>query len=62
VAFDPLAILRRWKEDRQAPTEIVATRVANGKDVGTALVCTYPQAPAYRGTGSPADAASFSCR
>ena len=45
-----------------APHEITATRLVNGTEAGTALVCAYPQVPTYRGSGSSTSAASFACR
>jgi len=60
--FDMLSVMRRWVEGGQAPNEIPASRVENGKVVRTRPLCPYPQTAAYRGRGSTNDATSFVCR
>jgi feruloyl esterase len=61
-AFDMLGALERWIEQREAPSRIVASRVANGKVERTRPLCPYPQVAVYKGSGSTDDAASFECR
>jgi feruloyl esterase len=60
--FDMLAVMRNWVERNQAPGEVPASRVENGKVVRTRPLCPYPQVATYRGTGSTDDAANFACR
>jgi feruloyl esterase len=60
--FDMLGIMRRWIEGGQAPNEVMASRVEHGKVVRTRPLCPYPQAAAYRGSGSTDDASNFVCR
>ena len=49
--------LEQWVEKGTAPAEIVAS--GNGR---TRPLCPYPQTAHYKGSGSPDDAASFSCK
>jgi feruloyl esterase len=60
--FDMLAVMRRWVERGEAPKEVFASRVENGKVVRTRPLCPYPQVATYRGTGSTDDAKSFVCK
>jgi feruloyl esterase len=59
------AALERWVEHGTAPSSIVATKYnADGPSSGvkfTRPLCPYPLVAAYKGSGSTADAASFSC-
>lgn len=61
-AFDTMALLQRWKDSGMAPDSFVARRYQNGTELGTRLVCAYPAMAIYKGSGNPADAASFICR
>lgn len=61
-AFDTMPLLQQWKDSGRAPESFVARRYQNGTEVGTRLVCAYPAMATYRGSGSPGDAASFTCR
>ena len=60
--FDSLKVLQNWREGGKAPEQIIATHYQNGKEVGKRLVCAYPQIAVYKGTGSPNDAANFTCK
>ena len=60
--FDSLKVLQDWKAGGKAPDQIVATHYQNGKEAGKRLVCAYPQIAVYKGTGSPDDAANFTCK
>lgn len=60
--FDMLTPLEAWVERGTAPASIVASRIENGAAVRSRPLCPHPQVAAYRGTGSPDDAASFVCR
>ena len=59
--FDALTPLTRWVEQGQAPDQIRAARLTNGKPVRTRPLCPYPQVAKYKGSGSVDDAANFSC-
>ncbi len=60
--FDMLAAMRRWVERNQPPSDIIASRVENGKVVRTRPLCPYPQVATYEGAGSTDEAANFVCR
>ena len=60
--FDMIAALERWVENGDAPDQIIATHLTNGKPDRTRPLCPYPQIAAYKGTGSIDDAANFVCR
>ena len=60
--FDMLTALEQWVEKGSAPDRIHASHVTNGTADRTRPLCPYPQAAAYKGSGDPNDAASFSCR
>jgi hypothetical protein len=54
--------LEQWVENGKAPAEIIATKYsAPGKVAMTRPICPYPEFTQYKGTGDPADAASFTC-
>jgi feruloyl esterase len=59
--FDKLGPLAGWVEHGAAPDAIPASRVAGGKVVRTRLLCAYPEAARYKGSGSTDDAANFAC-
>ena len=58
---DLLSALEHWVERGQAPDQVVASKVTDGKVVRTRPLCAYPKIAKYKGTGSTDDAASFSC-
>jgi feruloyl esterase len=60
-AFDVLAALERWVEEKTPPERITASRVRDGKVDRTRPLCPYPQTARYKGTGSTDDAANFVC-
>jgi feruloyl esterase len=59
--FDALGRIERWKEDGQAPDQLVISHLRNGVEVGKRLVCRYPQIAMYKG-GDPEAPASYTCR
>jgi feruloyl esterase len=59
--FDMVDALEKWVEAKQAPERITAYRMANGKPVRSHPLCPYPQVAMYKGSGSPDDAANFTC-
>ncbi len=60
--FDMVSAIEQWVENGKAPDRILASRITNGVTERTRPLCPYPQVARYKGTGSPADAASFECR
>jgi feruloyl esterase len=59
--FDVTAALEKWVETGEAPNQILASHVKDGKVDRTRPLCPYPQVAKYKGTGSTDDAANFSC-
>jgi len=59
--FDMLAVLERWREKGETPTEILASKVVSGQVVRTRPLCPYPQVAKYKGTGSIDRAENFAC-
>ena len=60
--FDLLGVMRRWVEQKQAPQEVLASRVEHGKVIRTRPLCPYPQVATYSGRGSTDAASSFTCK
>jgi len=59
---DMLTALEDWVEKGEAPKAFVVSRVEdNGQITRTRLVCPYPSAATYSGTGDPAKAQSWVC-
>lgn len=58
---DILAALDRWVEAGTAPDDLVATGNGEGEAVPTRPLCAYPTQAVYSGSGSPDDAASYTC-
>ena len=61
ASFDMLTALEQWVEKKQAPDQIPASHVSDGRVDRTRPLCPYPQVAKYKGTGSTAGAASFAC-
>jgi feruloyl esterase len=59
--FDMLDALEQWVQNGKAPVRIPASRIRNGQADRTRPLCPYPQLATYKGTGSPDDAANFTC-
>jgi len=60
--FDAVAALEQWVELGKAPERIVASHPSAGNQVDrTRPLCPYPQVARYTGTGSPDEAANFTC-
>ena len=59
--FDMLTAMEAWVERGQAPNQIAAAHVTEGKVDRTRILCPYPMAAKYNGTGPKNDAASFAC-
>ncbi len=60
-SFDPLEPLIGWVEQSKAPSSLTAAQMEGGKAVRTRPLCPYPQVARYKGSGSPAEAANFTC-
>ena len=62
---DIFTALVEWVENGKAPGTLIATKYREGgpeKGVGmTRPLCSYPQAPKYKGASDPNMAASFVC-
>jgi len=56
-----LEMIVDWVENGNAPGELVARRMQNGKTVFTRKICPYPLKAAYKGIGDTADSDSFEC-
>jgi feruloyl esterase len=59
---DYAGIIRRWVEQGEAPSRIVARKLRGTQLVRTHPLCAYPMTARYAGTGSTDDAAAFTCR
>lgn len=63
TTFDMLSALTQWVEQKKAPDQIIATKAAaNGQPERSHPLCPYPEVAVYKGSGSPDDAANFSCK
>jgi tannase/feruloyl esterase len=61
-AFDAVGALEQWVEQKKAPDQIVASHLTDGTVDRTRPLCPFPQIAKYSGSGSPDDAANFSCK
>jgi feruloyl esterase len=59
---DTGGILESWHRTGTPPNSVVAHRRVNGSEGREVLVCRYPQAAFYRGSGDPKSAGSYVCR
>jgi pimeloyl-ACP methyl ester carboxylesterase len=59
---DYAGIIRRWVEQGEAPSRIIARKLRGTEVVRTHPLCAYPMTARYNGTGSTDDAAAFTCR
>jgi feruloyl esterase len=62
ASFDMLTALERWVEKKQAPDQIPASRVVEGRVDRTRPLCPYPQVASYKGAGNTDEASSFVCK
>ena len=60
--FDALGLIEKWKENGEAPDQLIVTHFKDGKEVGTRLICQFPQVAMYNGGGNPEDSKSYSCK
>jgi feruloyl esterase len=49
-------------EQKQAPSDIIASRIENGREIRTRPLCAYPEIATYKRSGSMDDAANFVCK
>ena len=61
-SFDMVSALEQWVEKGSVPTQIVASRIRDGKVERTRPLCPYPQVATYKETGSTDEAANFVCK
>jgi feruloyl esterase len=54
--------LQQWVEQKQAPGNLVASRIENGKEVRTRPLWAYPEIANYKDSGSTDDASNFVCK
>lgn len=59
--FDKIGTLDTWVESGKAPDRIPAAHQTKGVTDRTRLLCPYPQAAHYKGSGSTDEAANFIC-
>jgi pimeloyl-ACP methyl ester carboxylesterase len=59
---DYAGIIRRWVEQGEAPSRIIARKLNGTRVVRTHPLCAYPMTARYNGTGRTDDAAAFTCR
>jgi feruloyl esterase len=60
--LDGLTALINWVEGGAAPKNITASQMTDGKLVRSRPLCPYPQVARYTGSGSPDEAANFTCK
>ena len=60
--FDALGLIERWKEQGQAPDQLIVSHFKDGMEVGKRLVCQYPQIAIYKGGGGQEDPGSYTCK
>ena len=59
--LDTIAILDKWRSTGEAPDQVIAQHRTAGQADRKILVCAYPNAAIYNGSGSLDDPASFHC-
>jgi len=57
--FDALTALTEWVEKGNAPQQMKAAQLRDGKEVRMRPLCPYPRVAIYNGSGSFDDAANF---
>ena len=60
--LEALAALEAWVERDEAPAQILAHKVENGKTVRSLPLCPYPAAPVWDREGDPMASTSYRCR
>lgn len=60
-SFDMIAVLEAWVEQGRTPDSIPAQRLRDGAVERTRVLCAWPKAARYSGSGNPDDARNFVC-
>jgi len=60
--FDSLSLLTGWKEDHKVPDQLIVRHYKGGTQVGSRLVCQYPQIARYQGSGNTEDPSNYVCK
>lgn len=60
--WDKMQVLDQWRTSGEAPTEVVASHLTDGKVDKTRPLCAYPKVATYKGAGDTNVAASFTCK
>ena len=60
-SFNMVSAIQEWVENKKAPQQIIASRLANGAVTRTRPLCPFPQVAKYKGTGSTDSAVNFAC-
>ena len=58
---DWLGAMEAWVERNEAPGDLTAAKVVDGKTTLTRPLCVYPERAVYNGSGDPNEASSFTC-
>ena len=61
-SFDVVTALEEWREGKQAPERVIASRFQATQLLRSRPLCPYPQTAVYSGSGSTDRAANFVCR
>jgi feruloyl esterase len=59
--FDAMSAMERWVEKDEAPRQMIASHLTDGKVDRTRPLCPYPEVAKYKGTGSIDEAQNFRC-
>jgi Tannase and feruloyl esterase len=59
--FDAMSAMERWVEKDEAPRQIIASHLTDGKVDRTRPLCPFPEVAKYKGTGSIDEAQNFRC-
>jgi feruloyl esterase len=59
--FDKMTAIESWVEKGQAPAQIVASHLTEGRVDRTRPLCPFGRVAKWKGTGSTDDAANFTC-
>jgi feruloyl esterase len=62
ISIDMLGALEQWVERSDGPERVVVSYIRDGKVTRTRPLCPYPQMAVYTGTGTPDEAANFTCK
>jgi feruloyl esterase len=60
--FDALSLIEQWHEQNKAPDQLIVQHYKDGRQIGTRLVCQFPQVAVYKGSGDAENSTSYSCK